>query len=218
MRADARAVLLGLLGLAALAAAWAPPWIDLLTGPFSAHMLGHMLLVAVAAPLLAAALARAAPGVGRRMAAWCPPVPASLLELLLVWGWHAPLLHLAAQEGGLPWLAEQAAFLLAGFWLWATALARGDDGRLARGPEGILALLLTATHMTLLGVLIALAPRLLFGGEHGALADQEIGGVVMLTMGGLAYLTGGLALMAELLEAPPKDRIGQAQGREGRCA
>jgi putative membrane protein len=223
----ARAGLLGLAGLAALAVAWSPLPTALMRGPFAAHMTGHMLLVAVAAPLLAAALARTAPGLTALMAALCPPVPASLMELLLVWGWHAPVLHRAARADGATLVAEQASFLLAGFWLWATALARAPDGRLARGPEGILALLLTATHMTLLGVLLALAPRALFAHDHAAarggpspLVDQELGGIVMLVVGGVAYVTGGLSLLAELLKAPRGgDRLGPSEGREGRrCA
>jgi putative membrane protein len=218
MTGGARAGLLALGGLAALATAWSPLPAALMPGPFAAHMAGHMLLVAVAAPLLAAALARVAPLLTLRMAAWCPPVPASLLELVLVWGWHAPLLHRAARAGGAAHVAEQAAFLLAGFWLWATALSRDGAGRLARAPEGILALLLTATHMTLLGVLLALTPRALFAHGHASLPDQELGGVIMLAMGGTAYLAGGLVLLAELLRAAPKGGLARRDDREGRCA
>ncbi len=197
-------------GGAALAlAAWSPLPALLAPGPFAAHMAGHMLLVAAAVPLLAAGLARAAPAAVAAFAGRCPPVAASAVELVLVWGWHAPALHRAAR-GGPALAAEQASFLLAGLALWAGCLARAPDGRLARGPEGVFALLLTATHMTLLGVLLALSPRPLLG-HHGhnaaaPLADQELGGVVMLVAGGAAYLAGGLALLAELLAAPPPPR------------
>jgi putative membrane protein len=201
-----------LAGGAALAlAAWSPLPALLTPGPFAAHMAGHMLLVAAVAPLLAAGLARAAPAAVAAFAGRCPPVAASAVELVLVWGWHAPALHRAARGGGLALAAEQGSFLLAGLALWAGCLARAPDGRLARGPEGVFALLLTATHMTLLGVLLALSPRPLLGHHgHGAaaapLADQELGGVVMLVAGGAAYLAGGLALLAELLAAPPPPR------------
>ena len=65
---------------------------------FTAHMTGHLLLVAIAAPLLAIA----ANGLGTRPAERLPvwlllPLPLSLLELLVVWGWHAPVLHAAAR-------------------------------------------------------------------------------------------------------------------------
>lgn len=207
-------------GGAALAAAWSPLPALMAPGPFSAHMAGHMLLVAVAAPLLAAAAAGLAPRATTAFAARCPPVAAAAVEFVLVWGWHAPALHRAARDGsggGAVLAAEQASFLLAGLALWAGCLARGDDGRLRRGPEGVLALLLTATHMTLLGVLLALSPRALFSHDHASATppwDQELGGIVMLTVGGLAYLAGGLGLLAELLQAPRR------AGRPGRkpCA
>lgn len=199
---------LALLGTMALALAWSPLPGRLAPGPFAAHMTAHMLLVAVAAPLLAAALARGTPRPVATLAARCPPVAAAAVEFVLVWGWHAPALHRAARAGGATLMMEQASFLLAGLALWAGCFARGEDGRLRRGPEGVMALLLTATHMTLLGVLLALSPRPLLGHLHAGapLLDREVGGVVMLVVGGLAYLAGGLLILAEFLSAPPRER------------
>jgi putative membrane protein len=59
-------------------------------------------------------------------------------------------------------------------------------------------------HMTLLGALLALAPRPLYahGAEyHGltALEDQHLGGAIMLLVGGVSYIAGGLALTVRLL-------------------
>jgi putative membrane protein len=206
-------------GALLLAAAWSPVAAALAPGPFAAHMARHLLVVAVAAPLLAVGFARAAPRFAARAAELCPPVAASAVELVAVWAWHAPALHRAARQSGAALLAEQATFLTAGLLLWGTAFARLPDGRLARGPGGILALLLTATHMTLLGALIALSPRALFahdGHDHlptGAVppppvADQELGGVLMLAVGGTAYLAGGLLLLAELLRPPQRSAAG----------
>jgi putative membrane protein len=58
--------------------------------------------------------------------------------------------------------------------------------------------------MTLLGALLALSPRLLFAHPHAVgglspLADQHLGGAIMLVAGGIAYLLGGLWLMAEVI-------------------
>jgi putative membrane protein len=62
-------------------------------------------------------------------------------------------------------------------------------------------------HMTLLGSLIALTPRPLYGHVAAAsraaapsLDDQHRGGVIMLLVGGASYLAGGLWLSARLLE------------------
>jgi putative membrane protein len=71
----------------------------------------------------------------------------------------------------------------------------------------VVALLLTTMHMTLLGALIALAPRALYD-THGfalqglaltPLEDQQMAGVVMLALGGVSYLAGGVWLLARLL-------------------
>jgi putative membrane protein len=205
------ALLLPAAGALVLVVAWSPVAGAIAPGPFAAHMARHLLVVAVAAPLLAVGLARAAPLLAVRAGELCPPVAASAVELVAVWAWHAPALHQAARQSSAVLLVEQATFLAAGLLLWGTAFARLPDGRLARAPGGILALLLTATHMTLLGALIALSPRALFA-HHGQppaepaalppLADQELGGVLMLAVGGAAYLGGGLLLLAELLRPP----------------
>jgi putative membrane protein len=53
--------------------------------------------------------------------------------------------------------------------------------------------------------LIGLAPRVIYDGHshHAvglpALADQQLGGVIMLGIGGVVYLAGGLVLMARVL-------------------
>jgi putative membrane protein len=61
-------------------------------------------------------------------------------------------------------------------------------------------------HMTLLGALLALAPRPLyihaetFSGLT-SLEDQQLGGAIMLIVGGISYLTGGLWLTVALMRA-----------------
>lgn len=172
-------------GLLALAALWLGPLPALARESFAAHMTLHMGVVAVAAPLLACAVH------GRDLPRFLAPVPLSLLEALVVWGWHAPALHHAARHGAAALAAEQGSFLVSGLLVWASAFGRGRAG------AGAAALLLTSMHMTLLGALLALGPRPLYG-RH-ALGDQQLGGVVMLLAGGLSYLAGGLWLTARLL-------------------
>ena len=59
--------------------------------------------------------------------------------------------------------------------------------------------MLTFAHMTMLGVLIALAPRELYGHGADALADQQQGGAVMVLAGALAYPAAALWLSRSLL-------------------
>lgn len=177
-------------GLLLLAAGWLSPLPGLLPGAFSAHMAVHMAVVAAAAPLLALGLSSS-----RLPSALAAPVPVSFAELAVVWAWHAPALHHFARHSALGFALEQGSFLLFSLWLWRASLQ-------ARAA-GVIGLLLTSMHMTLLGALLALATRPLYA-HHGAgaLADQELGGVIMLVGGGVAYLAGGLALTAQLLAAP----------------
>ena len=205
----------GALALAALACVWLSPLPAALPGPFSAHMATHMTVVALAAPLLALAMAGGALDPLRRLPAPLLALPASLVELAVVWGWHAPALHHLARQTTAYFVAEQATFLASSLLVWLCVLAperrvlplsaastagRGYESGSTSGA-GVVALLLTSMHMTLLGALLALAPRSLYH-EHtsSALADQQLGGALMLCIGGVVYLAGGLLLAATLLE------------------
>lgn len=165
--------------------------------PFATHMTMHMAVVAVAAPLLALGLAGGRYDPVPRAPRLFLAVPVSLLELLAVWSWHAPALHHAARHTTWGLVLEQATFFVTGTWVWLAAL--GGDARSGgtRAGAGLVALLLTTMHMTLLGALLALAPRPLY--SHGALEDQHLGGAVMLLVGAASYLAGGLALCLALL-------------------
>ena len=196
------AVLLAL-GLLTLAVVWGSPLPALAPHRFSAHMTMHMGVVAVAAPLIALGLAGTRVDLARRWPAIFSAIPASLVELAVVWAWHAPVLHHAARSTAAGLVAEQGLFLASGLLVWISSVG-GEPARGAgRAGAGVVALLLTSMHMTLLGALIALAPRPLF--EHAAqaavnpLAEQQLGGVIMLVVGGMAYLAGGLWLSARML-------------------
>jgi putative membrane protein len=212
--------------LAALACVWLAPLAASLPGPFSAHMATHMTVVAVAAPLLAFALAGGALDPLRRLPAPLLAVPASLVELLVVWGWHAPALHDLARRSALGFAAEQATFLASALVVWlcvaapersgapyaASAAGRREHEAGSTSAAGVVALLLTSMHMTLLGALLALAPRPLYHAHASALADQQLGGALMLTIGGAVYLGGGLLLAATLVKHPAAARAVPTEG------
>ncbi len=164
------------------------------------HMAGHMIAVAIAAPFLALGLSQGRFDPACLWPGLLTPMAMMLVELVTVWLWHLPALR-AATMTSLPILGlEQVSFLGAGLLLWSSVLRA--DHRAA----GIGALLLTSMHMTLLGVLIGLAPRPLYAAaDHHHLAgidpliDQQLGGVLMLLVGGASYFIGGLVLLASLL-------------------
>jgi len=198
-----RAVLL-FAGAATLGVAWSGLPAVHAAGPFTAHMIRHMAVVALAAPLLALAIAGSPFDPARRwdLTRWA--VPASLAELLVVWAWHAPALHHLAAHSAMARWVEQGSFLSIGLLVWIACVGHGARASLRQASAGILGLLLTSVHMTLLGGLLAMAHRPIYhAGGPEALTDQALGGVVMLLAGGAAYLLGGLVLAARLLSERP---------------
>ena len=172
-------------GAAVLAFAWLGPLPGLVRSSFTAHMVLHMTVVGAGVPLVAAALVRARDWPGEGWPALT--LAASLADFAVVWAWHAPALHHASRSDGAILALEQASFAGAALLLWMTALT---------GPPlaGAMSLFLTSMHMVLLGALIGLAPRLLYAGHAGhaaagidPLTDQQVGGVVMMALGGVIY-------------------------------
>lgn len=203
-------------GLALLLLLWAVllPLADQTS--FSIHMIAHMGVVAGVAPLIAIALS------GTRFdftvgLAWMTPLVASLVELLAVWSWHVPAMRALSQSSVLFAAIEQVIFLGAGLALWLSCFGGSPDRREERRLAGTLGLLFTSMHMTLLGALLSLSPRPLYGGGEvsclgvilTAAADQQVGGVVMLLVGAVAYLAGGVTLLARSL-----DDMAQPLGRK----
>jgi putative membrane protein len=192
-------------GVVVLSIVWLSPLSTLARWSFTAHMTMHMAVVAVAAPFIAFGVSTGRFDPVRTMPHLFAPIPASIVELIVVWAWHTPALHHAARHETWALVLEQSSFLAAGLFLWAAVLGGDRAMREPRRAAGVAALLFTSMHMTLLGALFALAPRPLYDhvangpGGLSSLADQHLGGAVMLLVGGTVYLLGGLWLTAGLL-------------------
>lgn len=179
------------------------------SGSLLAHMIVHMTTVAIAAPFLAVAISGGPldPRLHR-----LGPVSASILELLVVWFWHVPAFRRLAETRADAMLLEQAGFLVAGLILWVTCFRPREEG--GRRLAGTVGLLFTSIHMTLLGVLLTLAPRPFYGaGDVSCLgitlsreADQQLGGVAMLMVGAASYLLGAIILLADILKPAQPER------------
>lgn len=197
--------LLALSGLSVLAAAWAGPLPDMAAATFYAHMAMHVSVVAVAAPLLAMALAGTSLDPVCRWPGALAPLPLSALDLVVIWVWHAPALHHLSQHHAWAMAVEQILFLLCSLAVWLSAFggtAAQRDERVLAGAGG---LLMTSMHMTLLGALLGLSLRPLYGhvvsGDPriSALEDQHLGGLLMLVGAGTSYLMGALVLLSGLI-------------------
>ncbi|MGQ9424494.1 cytochrome c oxidase assembly protein [Gilvimarinus sp. F26214L] len=194
------------IGAGLLVLTWLGPLPHLARHSFASHMTMHVLVLCVCAPMLAPFARRFLP-LGGRYAA----LLAAAFELVVVWAWHLPRLHAAARHDLSGFALEQASYLLAGLAVWGSAFADRSPAGRARGVAG---LLLTVMHMTLLGVLLALAGRTLYlhpvaASPLGltAMQDQQLGGVIMLLVGGCSYLVGALYLLSRLLQDPATEEL-----------
>ncbi len=204
LRCDARSLVVGGTGLVVLAALWLSPLVPMSRTAFSPHMLLHLGVVLGASPLLGFAVARrlSAPASFSEAMRWY--LLAATFEMLAVWGWHIPFLHDAAGRSVALFVLEQASFLAAGLATWTVAWTARN--REAAGAAAI-ALFLTFSHMSMFGLVLTLAPRLLYDPNlctgafgFGRLDDQHFGGALM-ALGGLPYV-GVAACMIALAIAP----------------
>lgn len=209
------------LGWTMLAVALITPLHGLGQRLFTAHMIEHELLMAVAAPLLVlsrptADLLWGLPSGWRKSLAqaghfravripWrflsLPPV-ATILHGFAIWLWHVPPFFEAALQGGFLHYLQHASFLGTGllFW-WAIAPFRSHRSQ----GTSVLHLFVTSLHTTLLGALLFVSPHLWFPSNAASssawgltpLEDQQLAGLVMWVPAGLIY--GGAALLLAAL-------------------
>ena len=183
----------------------------------AAHMGQHMLLLAVAPPLLLAGrplagIAHALPARwSRRLHGWVGPVqrwlaarlgPATVAHAGVMVLWHVPAAIAVALSDPLLHLAMHLAFVAAGLWFWIAVWQRirePDTGVAA----GLIALLTVTLVMGFTGALLTFAPRILFPAYAlrapmlglDPLADQQLAGLLMWVPSCLPYLAGGLWLL-----------------------
>lgn len=198
-----------ILGFIVLAGLWLGPLPAMSRTAFSAHMILHLGVVALAAPLLAIGLFRIGWRVDRlrNIGAWT--IIAFLFEMIVVWGWHVPWLHEAAARSLWAFMLQQISFLAVGLAVWILGFATRATGAIALA---ILGFFLTFIHMTMLGVILLWTPNLIYPPELciGAfgfelIEDQRFGGILMAGWGGLAYLLGGVILGGRLLRELGED-------------
>lgn len=212
--------------LAALAVALISP-LDAMSGVLaSAHMVQHVLLTLVAAPLLAlsapsSALLRGspvalrrAPGIWRRrlgltsadLAVLRHPVTVWLLHVATLWFWHARVLYDTALRNEAVHIAEHAMFLVTGLLFWRVVIGARNAGRVSHGL-GVLLVFAMALQSVFLSVLLVFARTPWYAGYAATtrawgldqLADQQLAGAIMWVPAGLIYVAAGLAVMVAWL-------------------
>ena len=207
-------------GQVALAAVLVGPVDHLSASWLSAHMVQHLVIVAVAAPLLVTgaplpamlwalpAPVRDAPSawwrrVNRSQAGprwWAWTVGAVLAHSVALWAWHVPALYDAAAQDEALHALQHASFLATAvvFW-WMVAGAR----RRATYGIGVGAIFVVALEGIALGALMTLSGSPWYetyatsrvGAGVTALEDQQIAGAIMWCPGGFIYVTAAAALL-----------------------
>lgn len=198
---DRREALALAAGHAVLVLAFVSPLCALSSSLFSARIGHHMLMIAVAAPLLVAGGATRLLVPERPDGA--PPrlslTAATLIHAALLWLWHAPLPYAwALASPALYWLMELS--LLGSALLFWDALARRREAV----PAVLLTLVTFMAQMGLLAAILTFAPQPLYAfhllttADWGLtpLEDQQLAGLVMWVPGSVPYAVAGLLALA----------------------
>ena len=176
---------LALGGVGALALAFVSPLCALSVALFSARAVHHLLLIAVAAPLIALAFpARRAGHLGLAL----------LMATASLWLWHVPAFYDAALANTALYWLMQVSMLAPATWFWRALFA-------APPLSGIGAAILAMAQMGMLGALLTFAPDALYATHArstlawgmGPLADQQLAGLLMWVPGFIPFaLAAGL--------------------------
>ena len=184
---------------------------------FTFHMIEHEILMAISAPLLVVANPvgcllwglprRSRLIVGRAMrrravtSSWdwlSDGGHATVLHGVAIWAWHAPILFDAAVTNVALHRAQHLSFFVTAVLFWWSVLRRSESG------AGAWHVFITMLHTSVLGALMALAPRVLYAAQTATayewgltpLEDQQLAGIIMWIPAGTIYAGAALALLA----------------------
>jgi putative membrane protein len=190
-----------LLGMAFLCAAWLGPLPSLARTAFSPGMITHLSVVALAAPLIGYGLATSRYSSEKGAGTPLILLFAMFCDMAVVVGWHLPTLHDWSARSWIIFVIEQITFLAASLAVWYFAFQRRENVAI-----GAFALFMIFMHMTVLGCILAISPRLFYDPDvcRGAfgfapLEDQRLGGVLMASWGAGAYLLGAVVLLFRMI-------------------
>jgi putative membrane protein len=210
-----------LTGLATVALALVSPLDSAADRSLPAHMVQHVLLLSVAAPLLALGapmptLLWALPEAWRRRAlagrrrllashdrhllSWV--IGCLAVEAAVMWAWHVPDAYEAAVRNTAIHALEHLSFLFSATAAWWTVVAARQS---RRGAAAVAALMGSIAGL-ILGSAMVLAPNPWYpiyasSGRAAALSDQQVAGVIMWAFGGMAAVIAGAGLFASWLSA-----------------
>jgi putative membrane protein len=204
------------------------------------HMVQHVLLVLVAAPLLVLGaplvpMTLALPlGWRRTLRAWgrigwlrrtghilTRPVTSWVLQFAALWAWHDPKLYDAAARSQGIHALEHLTFLATAVLFWWVAFRPGVHRRLSGGPE-VLYVLTAGIQSGALGAVLTFAGSPVYPVYAQTVArwgltplqDQQLAGLIMWIPAGLIYLVVAGALFVRWFLTAERDAR-RVEGRGG---
>lgn len=233
------------IGLATLLLALASP-LDTVTGTaLSAHMVQHILLIAVAPPLILlgrplptmiyglprswrrplVALPHRLSPLGALLRWLTAPVVAFALHTLAVWLWHVPPLYQAAVRQVGVHLLEHSTFFLTAILFWWELVPTGTPTPRRIGPAmAILSLFGIGMQGAALGMVLTFRGSLLYPVYQdrselwglSAISDQRLAGLLMWIPAGSIYLLAALLMVGIMLATSDAGRRSNiSSGRTG---
>jgi putative membrane protein len=204
----------------------------------SMHMIQHVLIMVVAAPLLvysrpSGVLLRGLPSrlkpagarvmrTVRSLQRHTTVLTSCVIQAVLLWTWHMPLLYDAGLRNSGIHALQHTMLFAAALLFWASIplrSARTEAFAMGRAGAAIAALFVTTLQMGILAGLMTFARvpwYAAYGGDASAagvsaqLADQQIAGLIMWVPGALPYAIIALSLVRRALRSPHGDRSGHA--------
>ena len=222
------------MALVALGLALLSPLDALSNALASAHMVQHLLLLLVAAPLLAlsapsSAILRGSPLAVRRasgrwrrrlglthgnLAVLRHPAAVWLLQVGVLWFWHAAAPYDAALDNQFLHLLEHASFLVTAVLFWHVVIGVRGAARVS-GGLGVLLVFAMAMASVFLSVLLTFARTPWYSGYATTtaswgldpLTDQQLAGVIMWIPAGGIYLAAALVLLVTWIRATEREDV-----------
>lgn len=175
-----------------------PPMHDRAHDSFAWHMIQHLVLIFVVAPLIAYGLPRPLRFPGARLL--LKPVFVVMLHLVVLWAWHLPVLYDLALKAPPLHALEHGSFVVTAVLLWVVIAGRADGSDHLRRAGAVF---VTGLQSAALGALIAFASEPLYVSHLTTtqrfgwtpLEDQQLAGGLMWIPPGLVYLVITLVIL-----------------------
>ncbi|WP_415810431.1 cytochrome c oxidase assembly protein [Litorimonas haliclonae] len=168
--------------------AFVSPLCALSSALFSARVVHHILLIALAAPLLAMVWPARRPQ---------QPVLLFAFATVVLWVWHLPALYDLALSNVLVYWIMQLSLIVSAFVFWRAVLAQQNSA-----VHNVILILAAYMQMGFLGAILTFASEPLYAAHAWGpyawaltpLSDQQLGGLIMWVPAGLPYAVFGTLL------------------------